>query len=273
MKLEKEVKKYIQNRYEKHYNTNSTNKKEFKSILKKYEKLKSFKINENAFEENLISSKDDLKNKLHFVMRMATEYYLTQTFKSMKVNLNDINVQQDLDNGNIGTPGRIAKMWCGSDTNDRNELLSGRWCEPVRLAKFESDCTDVSSLKDIPITKKIDLISVCSHHLAPFSTLLRKDSYALISYIPNGFVLGISKLQKVVENISQRGWLQEDLVKEIYKVLSSIAKTEDVYIKLFNVVHTCESLRGAKTKEGAFTTEAYGGKFKKSKLRKQVLSK
>ena len=92
-----------------------------------------------------------------------------------------------------------------------------------------------------------------------------------ISYIPDEWVLGISKLQRLADWISQRGWLQEELTQDIFNEIAEVAETKSVYVKLNNVVHTCESLRGAKSKDGAFTSEYYGGAFKDPEIRRQVI--
>jgi GTP cyclohydrolase I len=57
---------------------------------------------------------------------------------------------------------------------------------------------------------------------------------------------------------------------QIYEEVSKAAETESVYVRLYNLVHTCESLRGAQSEDGAFTTEYYGGAFDNPETRKQV---
>jgi len=245
-------KKYIKEKFIKKY-------KNFNKYWNEYESLEDFKINQNVSEVGGISE------EAHYIMRLATSYHLTQAFKAMRIDLSDPNVEEDLESGNIGTPGRIAKMWCGANLHDDRELLSGRWSNMPRLARFPN-----THLERYPITKRIDLTAVCSHHAAPFSTTFREDAYAIISYIPNEWVLGISKLQRVADNIAQRGWLQEELTQELYKVISKVAETDSVYVKLVNVVHTCESLRGAKSKDGAFTSEYYGGDFAQAEVRRAI---
>ena len=242
----------IQKRYvEAGYDNNK-----FESALKEYEELDTFQINQNVDEVGGISE------EAHFIMRIIAQYHLENAFKAMKIDLNDPNVA-----GETGTPYRVIKMWTGSGLNDDRELLSGRWAKKPRIATFPN-----THKMSVPITKRVDLTAVCSHHLAPFSVKFREDSYAVISYIPGDFVLGISKLPRLVNWISQRGWLQEELTQKIYEEISKIAQTEDVYVKLYNLVHTCESLRGAKTEDGTFTSEYYGGAFNDFQLRQQVVS-
>lgn len=268
--MKNKLRKFVQKLYLAKFK--KRNSLDFINDLKKYNEIKDFKINSNIYE-----SGQSIDKYTHFIMRSITQYYLTKTFKAMKIDMNDVNVHVDLDSGNIGTPGRVAKMWVGHDNEDNSELLSGRWSTNPRMASFkdmEEDEELKKVSKKIPITKRIDIISNCSHHIVPFSTLFRPDSYAMISYIPeNGYDIGISKLQKIADHISKRGWLQEDLTKAIYKEVSKVSETKSVYVRLYNVVHNCEFLRGAKSRDGALTTEFYGGKFKKNKLRQQILTK
>jgi len=256
---------YAKNRYLKQYPSHTYG--DFIIAFDEYIQMDNFKVNEN------VEIVGGCKEETHFVMRMITEYYLLQVFKSMKIDMDDENVKQDLSVGNIGTPGRVAKMWCGFDLNDSNELMGGRWSNKPRMASFLEQETQqdlINIRKGIPITKRVDLTAVCSHHLAPFSSLLRPDSYAIVSYIPSKKYIGISKLGKLVDWIAQRGWLQEDLVKAIYSEIVKTTGSKNVYVKLYNIVHTCEYLRGLKSNDGAFTDEFYSGKFKNKKLRDQV---
>jgi GTP cyclohydrolase I len=253
-KLTNEQKKFIKERFNARY----TN---FSKYLKEYESIDSFAPNGNIFDNQSIS------DEAHFIMRTLTQYHLTEAFKAMKIDLTDDNVAEVLDDGNIGTPGRIAKVWCGDGTHDDRELGSGRWAVKPRLASFPN-----TGNKTIPITKRVDIISNCSHHFITFSTLAREDAYAIISYIPDKHVLGISKLQRVANWVSQRFFLQEDLTKMLYDEVSKVAETDSVLVAIVNAVHGCESFRGAKANDGSFTSEYYGGAFENTELRNSVLS-
>jgi len=234
--------------------------KDLAAALEEYTKLPVFKISENVSDVS-----HQFTEETHQVMRLISQYHMLNVFKAMKVDMDDPNVTEDLIVGNIGTPGRLVKMWTGSNTYDDRELLSGRWAHKPRIASFPNDAQ-----AKIPITKRVDLTAVCSHHLAPFSSTFREEAYALVSYIPDKKLLGISKLPRMVNWISQRGWLQEGLTQKIYEEISKIAETDSVYVKLSNIVHTCESLRGAKSKEGTFTSEYYGGAYEDPELRKSL---
>ena len=248
------MKEFIKERYELKFDPET-----FEENYKKYNNIKPFAPNANIFDEQ------NIDDPTHFIMRTATQYHLTEAFKAMKIDLTDDNVAEDLSQGNIGTPGRVAKVWCGNGTHDDRELGSGRWGVKPRLASFPNNGT-----KKIPITKRVDIISNCSHHFIPFTTIAREDSYAIISYIPDREVLGISKLQRIADWVSQRFFLQEDLTKMLYEEVSKVAQTDSVYVGLFNMVHGCESMRGAKSMDGAFTSEYYGGEFENPEVRNQI---
>ena len=248
---EADVKEFVEVRFTRKYATAP-----FDKIWNVYKSLPDFKINENWIEVEPELLNYEYLNELQFIVRLTTQYFMNKTFQAMKVDLDDPNVAEDIDSDNVGSPGRVSKMWTGASIHDDRELMGGRFHVPVRLAKFPN-----TSEKKLPIIKEVDLMAVCSHHLAPFGTLVGPEAKVIISYIPDKFVLGISKLQRVVRYISQRGWLQEDLTKVIYDEISKVADTDSVYIKLKNIEHTCEKYRGAVTQSQGFTTEYYGGLF------------
>jgi GTP cyclohydrolase I len=245
------LKEYVEQKFEKYYPL-----KDFLTSWIEYNHLQDFKISEN------VEAVGGISEEAHFIMRVITEYHITQAFKAMKIDMNDPNV-----GGEKGTPFRMTKMYCGNGLEDDTELLSGRWSKRPQMARFPNE-----QGQKYPITKRVDIISVCSHHVAPFSTLFKEGAYAVISYIPDEMVLGISKLQRIVDWVARRGHLQENLTKMIYDEVSIAAETPSVFVKLYGLVHTCESLRGAQSNEGAFTSEHYGGAFVNYELRREVVS-
>ncbi len=258
MDLHEEAAEYIWNKWQE---KNMGTEDEFDEAYRNSRLTPPFKINENVFDK-----RSGWNDKLHFIMRYATGFYITEAFRAMKIDLNDPNVEENLEEGNIGTPQRMAKVWVGANLNEESELGHGRWTHKPRIASFPNTNTNT----EIPITKRVDIVSNCSHHGITFSTLARPDSYAIISYIPNEKVLGISKLQRLADWIGKRFWLQEDLTKAIYDEIVKVAETESVYVKIVNAVHGCEFFRGARSNDGAFSSECYGGKFTDPEMRKQV---
>jgi GTP cyclohydrolase I len=175
------------------------------------------------------------------------------------------------------TPNRVASMWA-------NELMVGRYTDKPRLEAFpveekhlskhamEMMHEDVTVLEyDGVIVKKIDVRSLCSHHLMPFFSE-GLHSFALVAYIPTTKFLGISKIQRLANWYGARPSLQEQLTWSVYKEMSDTLGTDDVFVIMKNVTHTCETLRGAKTEDGSTTTMFYGGKFKDINKRNEVIA-
>lgn len=233
---------------------------DFEVLWSKYKEIPHFKLQDNIYDKY-----NNYNDELHLIIRYATQYFITKSFEAMKVDLTDSNVCEDLSLGNIGTPGRLSKMWLGSSIKDSSELLCGRWSKKPRIAVFPN-----LENKKLPITKRVSLNSCCSHHIAPFSTKLNNEAYAIISYIPEEYVLGISKLQRLVDWVSKRGWLQEDLTKKLHDEVAQVAQTGSVYVKLYNIIHTCELLRGVENDEGSFTSVYFSGLFENEEYRRMI---
>ena len=259
----KEAVMFVKDMYLKKFNTLDTFEKNYNI----YKNIPDFKANENIHEimtktispdveELFVQDHFELPAEVHWIMRSFTQYYITEAFKAMKIDLDDPNTAVNA--LGKGTPGRIAKMWCGNDPDDITELGSGRWNKQPFVSIFPNTDNDHNI-----VTKQVDIVSCCSHHFLPFSTLYdTSKAVATISYIPNKFVLGISKLQRIVDWASRRFWLQEDLTRYIGKLIQQVAETDDVYVKLDNITHGCEKFRGANSRDGHLTTEYRSGYFK-----------
>lgn len=252
-------KDFIKERFLEKYGT-----ADFETSYNKYLTLKPFKAQDNFFEK----SKVTLNDKDLFVIRLATQYHIKEALEAALFDLNDPNLQENLKEGNIGTAGRIAKVLIGGFIDDENEMGSGRFMKKPRIATFPN-----TQKTNIPITKRVSVVANCSHHFLAFSTQFDNEAYAIISYIPDKFVLGISKLQRLTDWICRRYWLQEDLTKALYDEISKTAETPDVYVGLFNIKHTCEWLRGSKNPESGFSSEFYGGAFEDKTLRDSLKAK
>ena len=146
----------------------------FESYWEEYEKCPTFKINENVSEVGGISEES------HFIMRQVVTEKMKEVFLAMKVDLDDSNVMENLEEGNIGTPGRIAKMWCSSKPGDMSELFSGRWASAPRMAAFPND---TNRHDPVFVTTRLD--AVCSHHFIRFGDDPKDEtSFVVIGYIP-----------------------------------------------------------------------------------------
>lgn len=238
------------------------------TTLLKLRDLKPFAAGGNVFESGQTIDEPTL-----LCMRWVAGLKMEEVLDILKFDRTDSNLVQDLSVGNIGTAQRWAKTITGDNLECDDEIMCGRYAKPPRIATFPANepGTNLVPVTPLPVTKSLDLSSVCSHHFLPYGTLIGDGAYAIVSYIPGDFVLGISKLQRVADHIARRPTIQEDLTKELYRAISEAAQTPDVYVGIFNAKHTCEYLRGSQSKDGALTTEWFGGKFEDKELRESVL--
>jgi GTP cyclohydrolase I len=243
--MDKQLRQFIKERYIKRFKASTFNK-----ALKEYLEIKDFAPSGN------INDTQSITDEAHFCMRISAQYHLTEAFKAMKIDLSDPNIAED-DSGNIGTPGRIAKVWCGFDTHDTMEALSGRWGEKPRMASFPN----TGKTDPVFVTSRLD--AMCSHHFIRFGDdQMDENSIVVVGYIPEDKLGGISKINRFIEWCSKRGWLQEDLTEYIGKEVEQAFETKSVYVALLNNKHGCASTRGVMDREAATTTTYSSGKFK-----------
>jgi GTP cyclohydrolase IA len=140
------------------------------------------------------------------------------------------------------TPDRVARMY---------EEIFGQGGEDPRVSlrkKFNEDHHEVVLLKDIPF------YSMCEHHLMPFFGV------AHVAYIPNGHIVGISKLARVVESYARRPQVQERMTSQIADLINNELKPQGVAV-VCEAVHTCMTMRGVKKPGSSLITSAMRGAF------------
>lgn len=161
-----------------------------------------------------------------------------------------IELQDDPDReGLIGTPNRVARMY--------EEILEGqRYTNDDLVAMFDVTFPEeVISTNALVVEKDISAFSLCEHHLA-----LMYDMKISIGYIPNGCVIGLSKLNRIVDLCAKRLQLQEKLGKDIAYVVSKITKSADVAVYIEGK-HACVTSRGIRDKSAVTRTSSLMGKF------------
>ncbi len=150
------------------------------------------------------------------------------------------------------TPQRVAKMYeeVFEGMNYSNEELA------VMFDKtFEDEVKMESKNQDMVIVRDIPIFSYCEHHMA-----LMYDMKVTVAYIPNGKVVGLSKIARIADMVGKRLQLQERIGTDIADIMEQICDTQDVAV-LIEGCHSCMSARGIK-KEGAVTvTTALRGEF------------
>ncbi|MCI0499605.1 MAG: GTP cyclohydrolase I FolE [Planctomycetales bacterium] len=153
-----------------------------------------------------------------------------------------------------GTPGRVARMYA--------ELLEGMRHEPAEHVKsiFHEQYDEIVLLRDIPF------YSMCEHHLMPFI------GKAHVAYLPDGQVLGVSKLARIVDSFARRLQLQERLTSQIADFLMQNLKPLGVAVVL-EAAHSCTAIRGIRKPGATMVTSALRGIFKKDpRSRAEVLT-
>lgn len=232
----------------------------YEEALQEYKNLTDFKPNENVFE-----NAGGITDPAHLIMRLTTQYYIKLAMAAMKIDLTDDNVSEDLPSGNIGTFGRLAKVWCGANISDTSEALSGRWNKKPRMASFPNN----GKTEPVFVTTRLD--AVCSHHFIRFGDDNEDDnSLVVVGYIPESKLGGISKINRFVEWCARRGWLQEDLTEFIGKEVEKAFETSSVYVALLNNKHGCASTRGACDREAATSTIYASGKFTENNMKELI---
>jgi GTP cyclohydrolase I len=114
------------------------------------------------------------------------------------------------------------------------------------------------------VEKNITLYSTCEHHLLP---IIGK---AHVAYISNGTVVGLSKMNRIVDYFSKRPQVQERLTMQIVQELQHVLGTEDVAC-VIDAKHLCVNSRGIRDIESSTVTSEYGGKFKDDSTRSEFL--
>lgn len=152
------------------------------------------------------------------------------------------------------TPERVARMYeeiFGGGEEDPRESLS---------KQFDEDHHEMVLVKDIPF------FSMCEHHLMPFF------GKAHVAYIPNGHVVGISKLARVVEAFARRPQVQERMTSQIADMIEQELQPQGVAV-VCEAVHTCMTMRGVKKPGSTVITSAMRGGFRsRISTRSEVLS-
>ncbi|WP_299013938.1 GTP cyclohydrolase I FolE [uncultured Polaribacter sp.] len=153
-----------------------------------------------------------------------------------------------------GTPKRVAKAFV-------NELFMG--LNPANRPKastFENNY----NYGEMLVEKNIVVYSTCEHHLLPII------GRAHVAYISNGKVIGLSKMNRIVEYFAKRPQVQERLTMQIVQEMQKALGTEDVAC-VIDAKHLCVNSRGIKDIESSTVTSEFGGKFKEKETKKEFL--
>jgi GTP cyclohydrolase IA len=147
------------------------------------------------------------------------------------------------DRQTVDTPKRVAKAWL-------KDLIVGSVSESPGMTIFPND----EGYKGVVIQTGIRVNSLCAHHNLPFT------GWASVAYLPEENVIGLSKLNRVVEWFARRPQMQESLTQQVQDYLKEHLKCESIAVSISSK-HTCCGTRGVKHPESVMTTNSFSGKF------------
>lgn len=176
------------------------------------------------------------------------DYYNIKTVNKMAKNYREIlrNIGENPDREGLkDTPVRVAKAI--------QFLTHGYMLNPeeiLRSAMFKED------YREMVIVKNIEIYSMCEHHMIPFF------GKAHVAYIPNGYIVGLSKIPRVVDAFARRLQVQERLTTQIKECIDDTLKPLGVAV-VIEAIHMCMSMRGIQKQNSITTTSDFTGAFLK----------
>lgn len=178
--------------------------------------------------------------------RAKINYHVGEIMQTLGLDMSDDSLR--------GTPNRVAKMYV-------NEIFSGLNPDfKPKASTFENKY----QYGEMLVEKNITVYSSCEHHLLPIV------GKAHVAYISSGRVIGLSKMNRIVDYFAKRPQVQERLTMQIVKELQNALKTEDVAC-VIDAKHLCVNSRGIRDIESSTVTSEFGGKFKEINTRKEFL--
>jgi GTP cyclohydrolase I len=179
---------------------------------------------------------------------------VTDALKQRYADIIRLTGEDDQREGLAKTPERAAKAMqflTQGYQQDAGKIL--------RSALFKEEYNEMVVVKDI------EMYSLCEHHLLPFY------GKAHIAYIPNGYVVGLSKLPRVVDVFARRLQVQERLTHEILHSIEDTLKPQGVAV-VIEAAHMCMMMRGVEKQDSVTTTSAFTGAFRNIETRTEFLS-
>jgi GTP cyclohydrolase I len=142
------------------------------------------------------------------------------------------------------TPERVAKMY--------EELLAGYRIDPVEMI---NDAMFAVDYDEMVIVRDIEFYSLCEHHILPFL------GRAHVAYMPNGRVIGLSKIPRIVDMFARRLQVQERMTRQIADFLQEVLQPKGVAV-VVEAIHMCSMIRGVKKHDSRMTTSSMLGFFR-----------
>jgi GTP cyclohydrolase IA len=153
--------------------------------------------------------------------------------------------------GLLRTPERVARMY--------TELLSGYLVDPNIIVK---DALFEVNYDEMVIVRDIEFYSLCEHHMLPFM------GRAHVAYLPDGKVIGLSKIPRIVDVYAHRLQVQERMTRQIADFINDALMPKGVAV-VVEALHLCTMMRGVKKQNARMTTSAVHGAFRKNMATRQ----
>ena len=174
---------------------------------------------------------------------MTNNYDKLESLTSELLQLIGEDINRD---GLIKTPMRVAKAWDYFSQGYRTKID-----DVINNAIFSENC------KDMIVVRDIEFFSLCEHHMIPFF------GRAHVGYLPNGKIIGLSKIPRIVDMFSRRLQVQERLTDEIANTIQKILNPIGVAV-VMEGRHLCMQMRGVEKQNSLASTSAMLGQFRKS---------
>ena len=155
------------------------------------------------------------------------------------------------------TPDRVARMY--------DEVFEGMRYTNSEIAQRFNKCFEDVDSRDLVLVKDIEIFSYCEHHIA-----LMYNMKCHVGYIPNGKVIGLSKIARICDMVAKRLQLQERICSDIAEIMQEVCDTDDVIV-IVDGEHSCMTARGIKSRGAKTRTSAIRGLFDSDhELRREV---
>ena len=174
------------------------------------------------------------------------QYHFSKIMQVMGLDLNDSSLKE--------TPRRVAKMFI-------KEIFSG--LDSANFPKITL-FDNIYGYEEMLVEKDITLYSYCEHHFVPIIGKVH------VAYFPTKKVIGLSKINRLVQFFARKPQVQEKLTMEIAHALQDVLKTDDVAV-FIEADHLCVASRGIKDSNSLTKTSYFGGKFKQTGFRREFL--
>ena len=176
-------------------------------------------------------------------MKQQTTYDTKKAEEGLGIFLNALGFDWQNDPHMIKTPHRVTKAWI-------EDFAKGHFESPPNITAFPND----EGYDGMVCQTNIPVVSMCQHHLAPFF------GYAHVAYLPTpeGKVIGLSKLNRIVDYFSRRPQVQESLTSQVHEFVNDACKNNLGVAVMIEANHTCCSLRGIKQNSTMRTAKMTG---------------